>query len=83
MRELQNYNIKYQPGPSTHIDQLENISRASNTTANRQEQVLSPGRISSISSPTVIPLQKSQSKNSSQHQTSHDTPIQLKSEDIN
>jgi len=83
MRELQNYNISYQSEPSTHIDRLENASRASNNIANRQERVLSPGRTSSIPSPTIIPLQQSQSKNSSQRQTPHDTPIQLKSEDSN
>ncbi len=70
MRVLQNY----QTGSSVNNDRLTHLS------ANRQERVLSPGHNSLIPSPTVQPFQQSQSKNSSKHQTPHDSPI--KADDI-
>ncbi len=82
MRALNNYNqpnsSHYNAGLSTNIDQLTNVSRSSNTPAHSQERVLSPGYKSSNPSPTMAPFQQSQSE----HHTSHDSPIQLKSEDI-
>jgi len=86
MRVLQNYNQQnssdYTTGALTNADRLTNISRLSNTSANRQERVLSPGHNLSIPSPAIVSFQRSQSKNSSRHHTPNESPIQLKSEDI-
>lgn len=58
-------------------DHLTNISRASSTPAYRTERVLSAGYGSSVPSPTVVPLQHSDSKVSHTqlgHYTQNDSP---------
>jgi hypothetical protein len=52
------------PQPASHIDQLTNISRASNTPAYRQDRVSSPGYNSSRASPVIVPIQRSYSTSS-------------------
>lgn len=74
MRVLQKYN---QQTSADYDDPIpSNITRSSNMPVDRQERVLSPGRASSIPSPTVIPLQ-------SEPRRSDNSPAQLKTEDIN
>ena len=65
--------------PTSNIDQLTNVSRASSAPAYRPDRVLSTGySSSSTASPTIVPLQRSRSK----HRTLHDSPFQSRSEDI-
>jgi hypothetical protein len=65
--------------PCSNVDQLTNVSRASSTPAHKQERVLSTGYNSSVTSPTIIPLQRSRSTHSNrslQRNTHHDSPAQ-------
>jgi hypothetical protein len=65
--------------PNSNMDQLTNVSRASNTPAYRQDRVLSGP------SPTIIPIQRSYSKNSnhsSKHYTPHHSPTRSHTDDI-
>lgn len=71
--------------PSSNIDQLTNVSRASNTPAYRQERVYSPGYTSSRASPVMVPLQRSYSKSSnrsSRHLSPHASPLRSHIDDI-
>ena len=64
--------------PASNIDQLTNVSRASSAPAYRQDRVLSTGHSSSAASPTIVPLQRSHSKQYS----GYDNAIQAHAEDI-
>ncbi len=71
--------------PTSNIDQLTNVSRASSTQAQRQDRVLSTGYSSSAASPTVVPIQRSYSKHSNRspkHYTPNESPIRSHIDDI-
>jgi hypothetical protein len=71
--------------PTSNVDQLTNVSRASSTPAQRQDRVSSTGYNSSSASPTIVPLQRSRSKHSnpsSKHYTPNESPIRSHINDI-
>ena len=71
--------------PTSNIDQLTNVSRASSAPAQRPDHVLSTGYSSSAASPTVVPIQRSYSKHSnrsSKHYTPTESPIRSHISDI-
>jgi hypothetical protein len=69
----------------SNIDHLASVSRASSTPAHIHERVLSTGYNSSIQSPTIVPLQRSDSKVINklltQH-TPHDSPTGSHIDDV-
>ena len=69
LRVLQNYNRA--SSPDYPLEPSTNLNHSFHTPAQRQERVLSPGRSSSIPSPTIIPLQ-----------TSRDSPVELENEGV-
>ncbi|CAF0885972.1 unnamed protein product [Rotaria sordida] len=72
--------------PTSHMDQLINVSRSSSIPAHRQERVLSTGYDSAIQSPTIVPLRRSNSKHchqlSQQKLASHDSPTESHINDV-
>jgi len=71
--------------PISANEHLTDVLRTSSTPAYRQERVLSTGYASSLTSPTIVPIQRSQSKIShfsSKHMTPRDTPIRSHIDDI-
>jgi hypothetical protein len=71
--------------PSSNVDHLTNVSRASSTPAYRQERVHSTGYNSSAASPTIVPLQRSHSKSSVhrfQQYTPRDSPTRSNADDV-
>jgi hypothetical protein len=76
MRVFKDYKQQYSPGIkeglSLNIDDLTNVTRSSNTSTQRQEQIISPDRHSSTLSSAATPSQPSQTQNR--------TPSTVKSE---